>query len=308
MFPESVMRWGRQWPMRTEVWGNRRRPKTRTYHLRHGGRQGIAVSEFSRDCLAHLMDYPDLPIHLNPRQIVKTDLTTLLLRTELRVSSGPVEVAYKRIQRRTLIKTLTSILRPGRLLRSWRVGHHLLAREVATPRPYAVIAAPWYAWRADGYLMTQWITGAVPADVFVNGLAHEKPHVRHKVLQAAAVELGRLIGQLHAAQVAHRDLKAGNLLLRQEQGEAVSAWVIDLEGAAIVTRISWARRYKNLARLAVCFQDDPQIPHSVKLRFCRAYLDVCREDCQNWKSFWRALSLQSQRLWSRKQRRKTARV
>ncbi|MEO1999818.1 MAG: lipopolysaccharide kinase InaA family protein [Planctomycetaceae bacterium] len=303
MFPENVMRWGRQPPLQTTAIADRGRRCIRRYHVRHGGRKGIAVSEFSRDCLTHLMDYPDLPIHLNPAQVIKTDATTLLLRTELRLSSGRVDVAYKRIQRRTLIKTVTSVLRPRRLLRSWSIGHHLLTRGVATPRPFAAITAPWFARQADGYLITQWVADAVPADVFLRDLRRRSPRVRQTLLRSAATQLGDLVAKIHAARVTHRDLKAGNVLLR-EHGQGVEACVIDLEGAAIVFRLTSRKRYKNLARLVVCFRDDADVSLSLRLRFCRAYLEASDVPREHWKSFWTALDRHSERLWRKKQRRR----
>jgi len=302
MLPVNAMRWERSTTVPTSHTAGRGMRRGRVYRLRHAGRLGFAVSEFSRTCLTRLMDYPDIPIHLQSAQIVKADATTLLLRTHLRLGSGRTTVAYKRIQRRTAVKILTSLLRPQRLLRSWRVGHHLRSQGVATPRPLAAITARRLAWRADGYLATQWIDGAVGVDVFLDKLGCRSALERQRISRAAATELGRLIAQMHEASVQHRDLKVANLLL-SEQGQRIKAWVIDLEGASVALRVPWRTRYKNLARLTLCFRDELQISLSLRLRFCRAYLDACGAPRDAWKSLWNTLDRSSARLARKKRRR-----
>ena len=306
MFPVNAIRWERSTAVPASHTAADGMGPGRVYRLQRGGRQGFAVSEFSRTCLTRLMDYPDIPIHLHSAQIIKADTTTLLLRTHLRLSSGRTTVAYKRIQRRTPVKMLTSLLRPQRLLRSWKVGQHLRAQGVATPRPLAAITARWLAWRADGYLATQWIDGAVGVDVFWDRLGCRSAADRQRVSRAAAAELGRLVAHMHQACVRHRDLKVANLLL-SEQGERIEAWVIDLEGASVAFRVPWRTRYKNLARLALCLRDELPISLSLRLRFCRAYLDACGVPRGTWKAMWNTLDRYSEQLARKKQRQRRAR-
>src|SRR5690606_34782469 len=114
-------------------------PKPANRRLARGTRAGCAVPEFSHACLVRLLEYPALPLRIDTREIVKAGHTALIVRTELPVAGRLVPVAYKRVRRKNWWKVLTALLRPNAALRTWRLGHELLARGIATARPLAAI-------------------------------------------------------------------------------------------------------------------------------------------------------------------------
>jgi tRNA A-37 threonylcarbamoyl transferase component Bud32 len=259
------------------------------YQLTRAGRVGCAVEEFPRNCLIRLVDYPDLLLRTGTRETIKAGRSALVVRAEVPANGRMLSIAYKRVRRRTWLKTLTSFLPPQRALRTWRMGHALLARGVETPRPLAVIVPRWFSRRRESWLATEWLEGGENLTAFLERLSSREPLLGRRTLDAAARSVGDLIGRMHAAGIAHRDLKASNLLL-SAAGTELRAWVIDLDGVSLRSQVSAARRARNLARLALGLAHRPEITHTVRLRFLRSYLLASEEGVESWKACWRRVS------------------
>lgn len=98
--------------------------------------------------------------------------------------------------------------------------------------------------------------------------------------------LGRSLAELHAQRFDHRDLKAGNLLIREtEAGREI--WFVDLDG---VRRWWWlppVRRIQNLARLTVALLGCRGISKTALLRGLLSYLG---DRAPQWRAWWRQIS------------------
>ncbi|HUG90224.1 MAG TPA: lipopolysaccharide kinase InaA family protein [Planctomycetaceae bacterium] len=314
-------------------------PRRHGYRLVRAQRIGYADRDFPRDCLIRLIDFPDLLLRTGMRETIKAGRSALVVRAEVPIAGRMQAVAYKRVRRRTWLKTLTSFAQPNRALRAWRLGDELLARGIATPRPLAVIVPRWFAFRRESWLATEWLEGACKLTAFLDGEARRTEFhsvrdagprdagdasgvgrtgspsygegqggrtgspsyggsCRSRILAAAGC-VGRLLGRMHAAGIAHRDLKASNLLLGTAGGE-LRAWVIDLDGAAVQPRVSSGRRLRNLARLVVGLAGRREVTHTARLRFLRSYLNAAGDSPAAWKSTWRGLAELSRKLAARK--------
>jgi hypothetical protein len=97
-----------------------------------------------------------------------------------------------------------------------------------------------------------------------------------------------LIRQLHTRGLAHRDLKAANILTSDTAGDA-RFWFIDLVGVTRPGRVSARLRAQNLARLNASFIAHPLVTQRDKLRFLRAYLAWNLRGKGGWKRWWRRI-------------------
>ena len=290
--------------IRTRETSDAQRTQTtgRVYRLARSRGIGYAVSEFSHACLIRLIDYPEMPLRISTREIVKAGHSTLLVRTELPIGNRLVPVAYKRVRRRNWLKSLTVLFRTNRTFRTWQLGHALLNRGIATARPLAVITSRRHEMGRPTFLAAEWIEGALDLYAYSQWIDQLPPWLRTDRLKAAAESLGRLVGRMHARNVSHRDLKSGNLLL-VDRGPTVKAYVIDLDGAALRKRVPRSLRLRNLTRLVIGLKSCAHIQNSIRLRFLKAYLLEVGDDSWQWKDVWRQLATLSDARSARKQKK-----
>ncbi len=206
-----------------------------------------------------------------------------MVQAELLTASGPTTVAYKRSRPRHWWKTPLAWLRTPRALAAWRLGNALNVRGIATARPLAVYQARRCG---EGYLATEWIEGAENLHLYGWRLAGLAPHRRFVLARRCLIELGKLIGQMHAWEVSHRDLKAVNLAA-VECLERTDVYLLDLDGVRLARRLSQRTRVRNLARFALSLRRQSWVSRSLVLRFLLAYLQARGLSRSQWKPLWR---------------------
>jgi tRNA A-37 threonylcarbamoyl transferase component Bud32 len=256
--------------------------------LSRGGRTGYAVAELPRDLLIRLVECPELPLRMGPAETVKAGNSALVVRAQLPIGDRLVPVAYKRVRRKTWAKQLTQFLGPNRTLRTFRAGHRLLEKGIATARPLAVIVPSRFDPTAPTWVATEWLEGAEDLTAFARRCRRLSPGQRNQAATAVAVALGGLLGRMHAVGVSHRDLKPQNLMVRYELGsEAAEAFVIDLDGVRFLGGAGL--RWKNLSRLAIGENAWHGFGLTVRRRFLLAYCEAAGLRMP-WKAAWLALA------------------
>lgn len=261
---------------------------------RLGKGRGHAVRDVPPQIARQLLADPDRPLRRHRHAPVKISHSSVVVQAELMLAGGPLPVAYKRSRVGSWWKRLLARCRPSRALRGWYLGHALLARGIATARPL-VVCQP----RAsrDSYLATAWIAAGQNLHLYGWQLAQRPPRERARRAARCAESLGRLVGQLHAWHLAHRDLKGGNLLVAEAE-HGTQVYLIDLDGLKIARRLTSATRTRNLARLAASLGLHPWVSRTLRLKFLRAY---CREiadekSSSDWKRLWRDVGRKLSRL------------
>lgn len=269
-----------------------------TYRLVGPRGVGYAVEGLRSSYLGRLIDFPELPLRTGAWQAIKQGRSAQLVRLNLPLDGQDVPVAYKRIRRQGWQKIVSDFVRTHRALRAWRFGHELLKQGVSTARPLAVVIPGRFA-DADAFLATEWIEGAESLHHFAMRMQKLGSRDRHIRLKAAAARLGELLGRLHHRNVTHRDLKAANLLIREEPPQT-EAYVIDLDGVAIKWHLSSELRMRNLARLDVSLDPHACIGKTARLRFLHSYLAASQRPAETWKTVWRGIAQHSLTLRHRK--------
>jgi tRNA A-37 threonylcarbamoyl transferase component Bud32 len=131
---------------------------------------------------------------------------------------------------------------PGRPLAELAVHAQLARAGVPVPRPALVAARR----RMPGVWTAA--LGTVHEEDARNGIELLSAEPAREELLAAAAAAGRALRRFHDAGGRHPDLHVGNLLFRCDRAEQ-RAWIIDLDGARIVTRLPTARRMREIMRL-----------------------------------------------------------
>jgi tRNA A-37 threonylcarbamoyl transferase component Bud32 len=232
---------------------------------------------------------------------VKISRESLIVEQQWPVCDRSLRVAVKRYQPRTLGKALAAIFRPAKAIENWRKAEFLLERGIATPRP--LLACRPRGWTTSrSFLATQWIPDAENLHLFGWRIAARPLAVRLRIAAQCAEALGRLLGRMHAAGAAHRDLKAANLLVVERDADLI-VYLVDLDGLQLGRQVGFQRQARDLARLAAGLTAHPWLTRSICRRFLRAYLREIPGQLTDWKPLWRAIAGETVKYIRRKRKR-----
>jgi tRNA A-37 threonylcarbamoyl transferase component Bud32 len=264
--------------------------RDRLQKFSRGGWTIYAASELPRDLLIRLAECPELPLRMGPAETIKAGGSALVVRACLPLGNSMRAVAYKRVLRKNLLKQITQALGENRTFRAFLAGQRLLMLGVATARPLAVIVPSRFDLHSPSWLATEWLDGAEELARFAARLRHRSTGREAPSADAAAVAVGTLLGRMHAAGIAHRDLKPQNIMLRFEgRSHLAKAYLVDLDGIRFVRRIGERVRWRNLARLAIGENRWAELRLTTRYRFLVAYL-AAAGTAGDVKSAWRRLA------------------
>jgi tRNA A-37 threonylcarbamoyl transferase component Bud32 len=284
----------RTWQSNVRFWKarDRRCLQSNRYfrRVRSGAAVGHVVADLDRAVLDALAADPDEPFRRPGVVLLKDSRSSTVAEFDLPLGGTVRRVIYKRFRLTSWGDPLVALLRRTPALRSWVYGHGLRERCLPTPRPLLVLHRKRHGLAREGYLLTEKVEDADELASHVAGMATLPERERRPRLRALIEQAARLVRDLHRRQLAHRDLKAANLLVqRTEAGPAL--WLIDLVGVTRHRTLSHRRRVQNLTRLHVSFHCHPLLTRTDKLRFLRTYLAWGLHGKEGWKHVWRAIAV-----------------
>jgi tRNA A-37 threonylcarbamoyl transferase component Bud32 len=270
-----------------QFWKNRDRRSraTNRYYrrVRSGVAAGFAVTDLDRDDLAKLLADPDAPFGRPGVTLLKDSRSSTVAEMDLAVGGVVRRVIYKRFRVTAWSDPWAALVRPSPALRSWVLGHGLRERGLPTARPLAVFHRHRHGLAYEGYLLTEKIENAVDLHQCVAGLGSFNVAERRTRLRCLIDHVARLVRELHQRRLAHRDLKAVNILVAAPD---FAVWLIDLVGVRNRHRLPRRRRVQNLARLNASFWQDSALTRADRLRFLRVYLQWGLRGRETWKRWW----------------------
>jgi serine/threonine protein kinase len=247
-------------------------PKVTSNLSRHDGPE-LAVKIYSVDAIGFdeaLVSQSD-PF-VQPRcRMIKSEKKIRVGRMHMRIGKEIKTVYVKQHNALSLGHRLASLFVPSAALRSLTGAVTLLRAGYATAKPVAAVE-----YRRRGVLIkslyfSEEISGAKTADTFwrenLSSLTGTGGYRKRRSFLRA---LAQLLSSLHGNRIYHNDLKASNILIRNEQGPMERLFsLIDLQGLKPCFYISKRRRIKNLAQLARTL--GLLLSRSEKLFFLKAY-------------------------------------
>ena len=101
--------------------------------------------------------------------------------------------------------------------------------------------------------------------------------------------LGQVLGRLHDSSLAHRDLKATNMLVLWDGHGAPEVVLVDLDGLRKTRLLTARERFQGLMRLNVSLLECPAVNRAGRLRMLLGYLRRPGSGRIPYKPYWRAL-------------------
>jgi tRNA A-37 threonylcarbamoyl transferase component Bud32 len=182
----------------------------------------------------------------------------------LRTGGGPLPLAVKQFPGGGWRRRLRRRLRGSKAKRSWDVARSFRAAGLLTPEPVLMAessdpdGATWFGTRhLEDVFEARYLLRAVndhrEAEVY--------PHVDVGLFLDT---LGRTVRRLHGAGLWHRDLSSGNVLVRWHENRPPDLYLVDLNRARQLRRLSLSQRSRDLSRMMIHRREHQE-------RFLRAY-------------------------------------
>ncbi|MFQ5492127.1 MAG: lipopolysaccharide kinase InaA family protein, partial [Phycisphaerae bacterium] len=180
-------------------------------------------------------------------------------------------------------------LGPSRAQRGFEQALRLLACSIPTAAPLAVVDR--CGRRAESWLVTQAIPDPVDLDnIALALLPRTPPHAWRRIKNVLIQRIVELFVRLEEHRLAHRDLKASNLLFTDwdSQGDEPRLWVVDLDGLSAGKP---GRRWQPHVRLAASLAEYPTITRTDCARLLKQHLARTTVAGPTlWKSVWPTLA------------------
>jgi tRNA A-37 threonylcarbamoyl transferase component Bud32 len=254
--------------------------------LRAGPVSGHAVRDLDPSLVQPLLDDPDEPFRRPGVRLLKDGPSSTVAEFDAPGDGGPRTLVYKRFHLTAWSDPWLLVCRRGPALRSWVSGHGLRERCLPTPRPLVVLHRRRHGLPGEGYLLMEMVPNAQELHRFVAGLAALPPAECRGNLRRCLERAAILVRELHRRRLAHRDLKAANILVQAAE-DGPRLCLIDLVGVGRYLRLPRARRVQNLARLHASFLRSTVLTRTDRLRFLRVYLQCGLFGRERWKGWWR---------------------
>lgn len=229
-----------------------------------------------------------------------------VFRARLPFGDDALDVVCKQSRVHGFLRELASRFRPTREKANFGRAIALLKMGIRTALPLARLErrSP----RREAWLVTRYIEGLVDLDqVALALLPRIEAASAHGVKESIIDVIVEFVVALEKKGLAHRDLKASNILLERWDGggERVRLWVVDLDGLRTGKRRIVPRRSQPLMRLAASLLGYSAVTRTDYGRFLKRYLIRTTGSTESWKRRFRALASQTREYRRRAGRRKS---
>jgi serine/threonine protein kinase len=183
-----------------------------------------------------------------------------------------VEIVVKEFFTRGLNR-MKNIFLPSKAKKAWWGGVALMEQEIPTPVPVAYLESSRSLFIKESCYLTVLEEGG-------DEIRHLFRQLSPKELCSLVQALGHHLRLCHEKGILHRDLSDGNILVKKNEQDEHTFFLIDTNRIRLKKRLGRLQKIKNLTRLGV--------PGEYQQRFLEAYSGSGR--VKKWIWFWYKLS------------------
>ena len=132
---------------------------------------------------------------------------------------------------------------PSKAYSEWKGLNYFVKKGLPCPSPLAFSEKKRFGLLEDSCLLIEAIPSSFPLNEYLENNILE-PGIKNDLI----ISIARLIKNLHNYNIFYRDLHAGNILIRENQGAAFELFFIDLHKAAFPKKISTWMKIKDIAQ------------------------------------------------------------
>jgi tRNA A-37 threonylcarbamoyl transferase component Bud32 len=158
------------------------------------------------------------------------------------------DFVVKRYNIKGLWHALKRCSRATRAARSWRYAHRLLAQDIFTPRPVALLEKRFGPFRSTAYYINEYLEGPRAIDFFQSRGAAPKDAVAGRIVW--------MINRLKEKRISHGDMKATNIIIHGLEPALVD---LDAMRAYGSQRRFGAAHQKDVKRFMKNWADFPEV-------------------------------------------------
>lgn len=203
------------------------------------------------------------PILADPDRFLRPGSKLLKDGRATTISVVPGQALLKRFNSKKLRALFKHHFMYSRARHSFQGAYHLEMLGISTPRPVAFAERRFCGLLLRSYLLMEYLPDAMAIDRFTRQWQVDGTPAR----KIAVENVGRIVGQLHEAGFANRDLKSRNILV----SEAGQAWIIDLDGVDYKSRVNEETRVRNLLRMVRDLEHHGRLTLRDRLSFLKSY-------------------------------------
>ncbi|HEY6394831.1 MAG TPA: lipopolysaccharide kinase InaA family protein, partial [Candidatus Binataceae bacterium] len=183
---------------------------------------------------------PDEDIDERAQTLLPPRLESAHVVSVLRHARNRVWVIDDPARSRSLLsikRSTTHRYAPRNALLSWNNSSEMLRRGVITPMPLAFFEPVGRHARHFSYFVSDYVENAWTARQAFNAFRDRKSEYRGFRKQDVYAATAKFLLKMHGRGVFHRDLSAGNLLMRaSEQAQVLDLWVVDTSRARFFSK------------------------------------------------------------------------
>jgi tRNA A-37 threonylcarbamoyl transferase component Bud32 len=198
-------------------------------------------------------------IELDQLEVLKRTRSGDVLGGEIVLGGATIPFILKRPRRKHWYRYINEIGRGGRARRAWKKAWSLIARDIPTAWPLALMERRILGYVVDQIILFERVPGVTLDQCDLDTLPAD---ARYRLFARA----GRLLRRLEEDGLYHYDAKSSNWIVRPDDRLGPTPVLIDVDG---IRRVRWIAL--GIQRLLLSMRDHPQYTPADSLALCRGY-------------------------------------